>query len=250
MMPGPLPLARVLIVAPHPDDETIGAAALIQRAVAAGGIVRAVFVTDGDNNPWPLRVSRRKWTVTADDRRAWGTMRREEARAALQHLGATADGASFLGYPDRELAAFAGRGDGRITDALTAIVTAFDPTLVVVPSIQDLHADHRAVAIFAHAAARGRDLVTYVVHGTGAHERVAARLTLTAGERARKLAAIEKHESQLLLSRERFLSYAGEVETFYRAEGDILRPDTWLHTWRCKALHGLRVVMRKGCDED
>ena len=50
-----LPLEKTLIIAPHPDDESIAAAGLMQRALAAGGDVRVLFVTDGDNNPWPLR---------------------------------------------------------------------------------------------------------------------------------------------------------------------------------------------------
>jgi len=39
---------RLLVVAPHPDDETLGAGGLIQRVVARGGEVRIVLVTAGD----------------------------------------------------------------------------------------------------------------------------------------------------------------------------------------------------------
>ena len=42
---------RVLMLAPHPDDESLGTGGLIQRATRAGGEVHVVFVTDGDNNP-------------------------------------------------------------------------------------------------------------------------------------------------------------------------------------------------------
>lgn len=241
-------LQRLLVIAPHPDDETIGAGALIQRAVAAGGEVSALFATDGDNNPWPQRALKKKWRITADERAAWGATRRDEARAALEHLGASSASAIFLGHPDRALLRYARHGDPRIAEALRAIVADFDPTLIVSPSVLDLHADHRAIAHFVHAIAGAHPIVTYIVHGTGPTERIAARLELTDDERARKRSAIEHHTSQMLLSRERFLSYAQPVEVFYRAEHDIVRPESLLWTLRCKALHGWRVARRKGCE--
>ena len=39
---------RLLVVAPHPDDETLGAGGLIQRVLAHGGTVRVMLVTAGD----------------------------------------------------------------------------------------------------------------------------------------------------------------------------------------------------------
>ena len=54
-MPVSLPSSaqdRLLVVAPHPDDETIAAGGLIQSALHAGAAVRVLFATDGDNNPW------------------------------------------------------------------------------------------------------------------------------------------------------------------------------------------------------
>src|SRR6516162_93745 len=42
---------RLLVVAPHPDDEIIGAAGLIRRVVKAGGTVRIVYTTSGDGFP-------------------------------------------------------------------------------------------------------------------------------------------------------------------------------------------------------
>jgi LmbE family N-acetylglucosaminyl deacetylase len=41
----------VLVCAPHPDDETVGTAGVIQHAVAAARRVRVVFVTNGDGYP-------------------------------------------------------------------------------------------------------------------------------------------------------------------------------------------------------
>src|SRR5205823_12408713 len=46
--PEPRAGERILIVAPHPDDEALAAGGLIQRAVARGARVRIVILTDGD----------------------------------------------------------------------------------------------------------------------------------------------------------------------------------------------------------
>ena len=49
--------AKIAVLAPHPDDESLGTGGLIQQALAAGAEVRVIFVTDGDNNPWPQRFA-------------------------------------------------------------------------------------------------------------------------------------------------------------------------------------------------
>ena len=41
---------RVLILAPHPDDEAIGCAGVIQQAVSSGAQVRIAYLTNGDHN--------------------------------------------------------------------------------------------------------------------------------------------------------------------------------------------------------
>ena len=42
---------RLLVIAPHPDDEVLGAGGLMQRVKATGGAVRVVYLTDGDGYP-------------------------------------------------------------------------------------------------------------------------------------------------------------------------------------------------------
>src|SRR5262249_9852030 len=43
---------RLLVFAPHPDDDVLACGGLLQRAAAALAAVGVVFVTDGENNPW------------------------------------------------------------------------------------------------------------------------------------------------------------------------------------------------------
>jgi LmbE family N-acetylglucosaminyl deacetylase len=239
-------LTRTLVIAPHPDDESIAAGGLLQRAIAAGGEVRVIIVTDGDNNPWPVRYLKKKVRVNDADRAEWGALRREESRRALATLGVPASASIFLGYPDRLLTTMARRGDVRVRDAIAATIESFAPSLLIIPSAFDLHPDHRAIGWFVHDVAKGCEIVTYIIHGHPPHERLAFRLDLNAEEAARKRAAIECHQTQLVLSRTRFLSYARSVEEFFHPEFEIARLDSRVHDWSCAMKHAARVVTRRG----
>ena len=71
---------------------------------------------------------------------------------------------------------------------------------------------------------------------------MAVRLALTAREQLWKRQAIECHKSQLLLSRERFLSYARPVESFYAAEHDVVGVDSVTREWLRALRHAGRVL--------
>ena len=66
------PDARILILAPHPDDECLGTGGLIQQALAKGAKVKVVFITNGDNNPWPQRYVEKRWFIGTEERMRWG----------------------------------------------------------------------------------------------------------------------------------------------------------------------------------
>jgi len=239
---------RLLVLAPHPDDEAIGTGALIQRVVARGGQLRVVFLTDGDRNLWPQRFLYRKWSVTPADRVAWGALRRREAIASLAALGAAAGDAVFLGLPDQNLGELARSGDAGPLDTLRGILRDFKPSLMVVTSAQDLHSDHRAAAWFAHHSVRGigegaPEIVTYLVHGDASPQRLHATIGLTADERNRKREAISCHGTQLLLSRRRFLSYAGPTERFYSAEFDLVCTESRNQERMTALRHSCRVIL-------
>ena len=55
--------SRLMLIAPHPDDEALACSIILQRAVRANAAIRVVYVTDGDDNPWPQRVLERKWRL-------------------------------------------------------------------------------------------------------------------------------------------------------------------------------------------
>ena len=56
-----------MLFAAHPDDESLACSVVLQRAARAGAEIRVVYVTDGENNPWPQRVLERKFVQTKLD---------------------------------------------------------------------------------------------------------------------------------------------------------------------------------------
>lgn len=91
---------RVLICAPHPDDEAIGCAGIIQQAVSAGAKVKVVYLTNGDANQLAFIVYERRITFKKKEFIHMGEVRRKEAIAAMQFLGLAEGDLVFLGYPD------------------------------------------------------------------------------------------------------------------------------------------------------
>src|SRR5258706_7315768 len=67
---------RLLVVAPHPDDEVLGAGGLMQRVHTARGVVRVVYLTDGDRYPEGVRVADHVEVPTAKDYRGYGQQRK------------------------------------------------------------------------------------------------------------------------------------------------------------------------------
>ncbi len=238
-----LPYARTLVVAPHPDDESIGAGALIAEIVERGGSVRVVFMTNGDNNPWPQRLARRRLRVSAHDQLQWGRLRRAEARRALSTLGLPPRSATFLGLPDDRLAAL---DRDMIANRIAANLREFQPSLLVVPSIDDFHPDHRAthratLRAVTRLERRPRTILSYIVHGRAGE---AYRSFEGDGQALdRKRTAVACHASQLLLSRGRFERYSQRPERFAIVTDLNAAEETRTSTWIAKLRH-VRSLLR------
>jgi LmbE family N-acetylglucosaminyl deacetylase len=147
LLPGPPP-GPVLVVAPHPDDETIGVGGALARHALAGDAVTVVVATSGERTSGG---GRRTKTVAA--------AREAECRAACADLGIGEP--VFLRLPDSTL------GD-RLVE-LTAAVGKYgrDARVVYLPSLLDPHRDHRAANAAVAAAGLAADTYGYEVWSAG-----------------------------------------------------------------------------------
>ncbi len=212
-----------MLIAPHPDDEALACSVILQQAVRAGAAIRVVYVTDGDDNPWPQRALERRWSLSPSDRKRWGKLRRAEALAALCVLDISPADVQFLALPDQGLTDLLLRDCDRALARITRVIDDWSPTDILAPSPFDIHPDHNAVAvmmrlIFADLAPRISQW-NYLVHGRSpAFFERAAELSPSESETAKKREAIRCHQTQIKLSRRRFLGYAARLERFLSIE--------------------------------
>ena len=92
---------RLLILAPHCDDETLSSAGLILAAQRAGIQVKVVIATNGDGYLFATMQDFRKIYPQPADFIRLGEIRQQESLKALATLGVQPDQVIFLSYPDR-----------------------------------------------------------------------------------------------------------------------------------------------------
>lgn len=219
--------SRVMMFAPHPDDESLAAGVFLQRAVGAGAAVRVVYATDGERNCWPQRVLERKVRISDGDRRRWGVRRQREALAALQVLGIAPASVEFLSLPDQGVTDLLLKGCEETMQRLAAVISDWQPTHLLLPSAADTHPDHSGLAVLLGLVLEDYlppqpwlTRLHYLVHGaSAAFSRHAQDLLHNAPERKAKQRAILHHATQVALSRRRFLSYASRPERFVLGDG-------------------------------
>lgn len=216
---------RLMMIAPHPDDESLAAGLLLQQATTARASVRIVYATDGEDNPWPQRFFEKRWHLDEVDRARWGKRRRKEAIAALSMLGLSGAHARFLGLPDQGITSLLLRDAGKAVARIKQTIIDWSPTLLLVPSILDAHPDHSALAVLIQFAvgdipARLNSfvLLCYLVHGK--HKKFPFQVVISPGndhETITKRQAIAQHHTQMRFSRRRFMAYARRIEHFQLA---------------------------------
>jgi LmbE family N-acetylglucosaminyl deacetylase len=128
-----------MVVAPHPDDESLGCGLAVLGKRAQGLDVRIVFVSDGGASHPETVISRDELVAR----------RRAEARAAAAVLDVSDGGITFLDFPDGAVTDHVEALTARLTDL---ILEAGLPELLV-PSVLDHHPDHIACNRASLAAA-------------------------------------------------------------------------------------------------
>lgn len=218
---------RLLVVAPHPDDETIATGILIQQVLAAGGVVRVLLLTAGDNNPWPQRWVERRWRIGPHERRRWGSRRHAEILLAIAQLGLRADDLQCLAWPDMGLTDCLMNPAYGAVDTLQKVIDAFAPSLVAMPSLDDRHPDHGTAHVMTRLAAAKSacrpTLLAYLVHGRKQGARCVA-LAGSSAQQASKQAALQEHQSQMVLSGNRLRRWIAEPELYIQVQTVLARP--------------------------
>ncbi len=135
---------RILIVAPHPDDEAIGCVGTVLAHVAARDRVWVAVATDGRRS----RTGRDPQTVAA--------ARRAEAQAAAQLM--QVERLEWFGLAEGNWSV------AELASRLRSLLDEFAPDVVYAPSLIDFHPEHLkvahalALALDAPAARRPSDL--------------------------------------------------------------------------------------------
>jgi LmbE family N-acetylglucosaminyl deacetylase len=195
---------RILVIAPHPDDESLAAGGLIKKARDMNVNVKVVVMTDGSSAATPPEFSQFLENNNKTSSTEIGELRHEEAVQAMSKLGVNESGIVFLGYPDTGLkslfedfwdqdklyssnTAF-NRFDhspynftyhphvnytgGNVARDLEEIITDFKPTIIIAPDGLDEHHDHwatNAFLMYSAAATKYKGKIyTYLIHKGGA----------------------------------------------------------------------------------
>ena len=203
----------VWVVAPHPDDESLGVGGLIAACARADIEVHVVAVTDGE-------------AAYGRQDAALGRRRRAEMADALLRLGVPPGCLARLGLPDGGVAAH----EGTLTEWLAARLTP--RALVVGPFERDGHPDHDATgrACRAASAARGASRRSYPIWAM--HRCTPAQLLnekperfdLDPADRSAKRAAVASHSSQLRGEPGRPPVVPGHVRALFELDFEVLLP--------------------------
>ena len=125
---------RVLVIAPHPDDEVLGVGGTMARHAAEGHRVTVAIVTKGDPSMFSAEAV---------------AQARAEAQRAHAILGVAET--RFLDFTAAELDVTKHR---LVNEAFGALVRDVQPTIVYVPFAHDIHLDHQRVFLSAMVAVR------------------------------------------------------------------------------------------------
>ncbi len=189
---------RILIIAPHPDDESLGTGGVIKKALEKNASVEVVMMTTGDAMS-PEDFQKYLASTKNDNYQGnIGDLRHTEAINAVTALGVNPNNLIFLGYPDGSLKTLletnwdtpykrttgSNQNDhspynftyeknapytgANVVKNLEQIMKDYKPTIIYYPDDGDDHPDHFATSAFVRYTALktgySGNSYTYLVH--------------------------------------------------------------------------------------
>lgn len=191
---------RILIFAPHPDDESLGTGGIIQKALEKNASVQVVMMTNGDD----MNTTSFKYFLKSINNSNYngsiGDLRYNETLKATSALGLSKNNIIFLGYPDNGLKSMletnwdndhlfkrttgsnqynhspysfsyeknAPYSGSNVVKNIVQIMNDYKPTIIIYPDDNDDHTDHFATGVFVKYAALQTGYndqnYTYLVH--------------------------------------------------------------------------------------
>ena len=121
---------KVLVISPHPDDETLCCAGTIMNFIEKGDKVKVVIVTDGRYGSLDEKMKGTEELVR---------IRREEAIRVFKLLGV--NDYEFLNFEDSKV----NQKSKEVEDKLKEIIEEYKPDIVFAPATFDRHSDHSAI---------------------------------------------------------------------------------------------------------
>ena len=188
---------RILIISPHPDDEALSSAGMINNAVNMGIPVSTVIMTTGDGYKPDVIIKSMNLYPKSQKFINYGISRHSEDIIAMSNVGLNQSNIFFLGYPDGGLqyllntnwdsdkpymgvngvdhvpysfayqpnATYCGES---VNANLESIISSYNPTIIIYPGHEDNHPDHWATNAFVEYSTtkmsyKGKKL-TYAIH--------------------------------------------------------------------------------------
>jgi LmbE family N-acetylglucosaminyl deacetylase len=192
---------RILVLAPHPDDEILAAGGYIYTAIKNNAQVRVVIVTHGESFGYAMGRRLNGFLPIKKKCVLFGKIRQKESTKILMNLGLLKKDIIFLGFPDKGLrylwkknwsmstpyrdpllkttySPFPGIYQSKIVfsgEALEGLLDktfdSFKPNQIIFPSKYDDHPDHKALFNFTQKLAIGKlkkssktNLYSFLIH--------------------------------------------------------------------------------------
>jgi len=190
---------KILILAPHPDDETIGCGGLIVKAKKSGSDVRVVFLTDGSAG-----VLDKKLNNTQRAR-----LREQEARSACISLGLKDSDLVFWRYQDGKLTT-----NSASVKLLNNLLTAYLPDIIMTPFISDPHPDHAETSAILRKSLEALNMDPEIMQYEVWTPILANRILSIDGSISAKINSLRQYKSQI-----KSRDYSDGVEGLNRYRG-------------------------------